>query len=216
MVMVPSLEMSLWVFVWDERDLHACVLGVSLDMVLFLFSIERWRYLLGYGCFVARNVLLRGWSLSGMRLDTRGQRICFLHYPQPVLSRSPPHSLLLTGLNILHRSWPSSNNYRYATAAKMAANKTPSALCCLLLNLPSDSLVDAASPAPLSLTFDTVAVVDVTCVLACVAAAVSIPVVEAAPETSPPKLLAAALASEYKLCAPTVTSENMLPTAEVA
>jgi hypothetical protein len=104
----------------------------------------------------------------------------------------------------------------------MAANKTPSALCCLLLILPSDSLVEAADAVPLSLTLDTALVVGVTksvcpCVLACVTLAVKIPVVEAAAlETSPPKLLAAALASEYKLCAPTVTSENMLPTAEVA
>jgi hypothetical protein len=60
MVMVPSLEMSLWVFVWDERDLHACV----LDMILFLFLLGSVGVLLlGYGfvslpdsCFLVAKV----------------------------------------------------------------------------------------------------------------------------------------------------------------
>lgn len=55
----------------------------------------------------------------------------------------------------------------------MAANKMPSALCWLLLNLPSDSLVDAAAPAPV--------VVGTTRVLASVAVALAVktPVVTA-------------------------------------
>jgi hypothetical protein len=45
MVMVPSLEMSLWVFVWDEREFARMRFWVvPLDMLLFLFSIERWRF----------------------------------------------------------------------------------------------------------------------------------------------------------------------------
>ena len=36
MVMVPFLEMNLWVFVWGEGELH---FGMSLDMVLFLFLL---------------------------------------------------------------------------------------------------------------------------------------------------------------------------------
>jgi hypothetical protein len=69
MVTVPSLEMSLWVFVWDERDLH----GVPLDMVLFLVFLlgSVGVYCFGYGCFCCwKWVVTRVVFLSGMRLDT--------------------------------------------------------------------------------------------------------------------------------------------------
>lgn len=132
----------------------------------------------------------------------------FLALLEIMLSRFSPRSPSPRHAHFKH--------YRYATAAKIAANKIPSALCLFLLNLPSDSLVDAAAPAPFSPTFDTETVVGVTppdppCILVTASVAVA-----AAPEKSPPKLLAAALASEYKLPATDVASENTLPTAEVA
>jgi hypothetical protein len=45
MVMVPSLEMSLSVFVWDRGELHACVFGVLVGYGCLLVSIgQRWRF----------------------------------------------------------------------------------------------------------------------------------------------------------------------------
>lgn len=77
-----------------------------------------------------------------------------------------PRVNLSLGSPIIHFLLPDRRyetlRYRYATAANMAANKTPSAVFLLpLLALASDSLVDAA--VAVSSTFDTVTVAVLSC-----------------------------------------------------
>jgi hypothetical protein len=75
MVMVLSLEMSLWVFAWDERDLHACVWRCSWIWFFSRFYWAALAFLTGSHCFYGRLDLLAMMAfcndLAEMGLDTR-------------------------------------------------------------------------------------------------------------------------------------------------